>query len=89
MASGKEADSTKSTTFRLLWGSLHFGGRRGRPATGNPTKIEDLRNGFRKRSGLCEIDNFAAFVGFPSFRRPPATGNPENPGGLRTLWGVI
>ena len=45
MASGKGADSTKSTTFGLVWGSLHFGGRRGRPATGNPRKIKEVRNG--------------------------------------------
>ena len=30
MASGKGADSTKSTTFGLLWSSLHFGGPRSR-----------------------------------------------------------
>ena len=53
MASGKGADSTKSTNFGLLWGSLHRG----------------LGNGFRKRSGLYKIDNFWAFVGFPPFRR--------------------
>ena len=50
----ERADSTKSTTFVLLWGSLHFGGP---------------RNGFRKRSGLYKIDNFWAFVVFPPFRR--------------------
>ena len=43
----KGPDSTKSTNFRLLWGSLHFSG---------PKKLEiqeihrGVRNGFRKRS---------------------------------------
>ena len=46
-------------------GSPHFGNLRRRKSKnpGGPG------NGFRKRSEHCEMDDFAAFVGFPSFRR--------------------
>ena len=99
MASRKGADSTKSTNFGLLWCSLHFGGPRSRKARKSAGALEmasgkgadSAKSTFRRsqKPEICEIDNLAAFVRFPSFRRPPATGNPENPGCLRTLWGVI
>ena len=49
MASAKGADTTKSTTFGLLWGSLHFGGPRGRKSK---KSTRGLGNGFCKISGL-------------------------------------
>ena len=38
-------------------------------AAGNPETSRGPGNGFRKRTDYCEIDDFAAFVGFPSFRQ--------------------
>ena len=37
-------------------------------AAGNPENLRGPGNGFRKRSEHCEMDDFAAFVEFPSFR---------------------
>ena len=55
MASGKGADSTKSTNFWFLWGSPFF--RRSQKP-----EIQEIHrglgNGFRKRSGLCKINKF-------------------------------
>ena len=66
MASGKGADSTKSTNFGLLWCPLHEGGSQ-------KAEIQEIHrglgNGFRKGSGLYKINEFWAFVGFPLFRR--------------------
>ena len=77
MASGKGADSTKSTNFGLLWGSLHFSGPRSRKSR----KIHrSLGNGFRKRSGLYKINKFWA-CGVPSISAVPEAGNPANPQG--------
>ena len=67
MASGKGADSTKSTTSGFLWGSLHVGGPRSRKC----------RKFTGKRSGLYKIDNFWAFVVFPPFRRSQKQGMQE------------
>ena len=39
-------------------------------AAGNPEKPRGPGNGFRKRSEHCEMEDFAAFVGFHSFRQP-------------------
>ena len=61
MATGKGAGNAKSTILVLLLCSPHFGGFGNRKSIGN---------GYRKRSGCCKIDNFAAFVEFPPFRRP-------------------
>ena len=71
MASGKGAKIAKWTILLLLWCSPHFG-------SGNPENPRGPGNGFRKRSEYCEMDDFAAFVAFPSFRQLSAAGNPEN-----------
>ena len=73
MASGKGADSTKSTYFGLLWGFPPF--RRSQKP-----EIQEIHrglgNGLRKRSGLYKIDKFWPFVGFLPFI---SGGNPGNP----------
>ena len=46
-----------------------FCGVRQLSAAGNPENLKSPGNGFRKRSEHWEIDDFAAFVGFPSFRQ--------------------
>ena len=55
--------------------SAAFGGRKSR-------KSKEPGNGFRKRSEHWEMDDFAVFVGFPSFQQLSAAGNPENLRGL-------
>ena len=79
MASGKGANIAKWTILLLLWCSLRLGSFW---AAGNPENPRSPGNGFRKRSEHCEMDDFAAFVGFPSFRQLSAAGNLENPRSL-------
>ena len=82
MAYGKGANIAKWTILLLLWGS--FPSFRQLLAAGNPENPKGPGNSFRKRREHCEIDYFAAFVGFavfPSFRQLSAAGNPENPKG--------
>ena len=68
MASGKGANIAKWTILLLLWGSAHFG----TSTAGNPENPGGLGNGYRKRSEHCEMDDFAAFLVFRSFRQPSA-----------------
>ena len=76
MASAKGAGSTKPTTLELLWCSFPSFRRFQKP------EIQQIRrclgNGFRKRSGLYNISNFSAFMGFPSISAVPEAGNPAN-----------
>ena len=70
MASGKRANIAKWTILLLLWGSLRFG----------PSAALNQENPRRPGNGFqhCEMDDFAAFVRFPSFRQLSAAGTPEN-----------
>ena len=94
MASGKGAKIAKWTILLLLWGSPHFGSYRAQEiqkthgalemASGKGANIAKwtillfISAASRKSKRHCEKDDFAAFVGFPSFRQLSATGNPEN-----------
>ena len=67
MASGKGADSTKSTSFGLLWGSLHFGGPRSRKSRKSTGALE-MASG--KGADSTKSTNFGLLWGsFPPFRR--------------------
>ena len=78
MVSGKGADSTKSTNFGLLWGSLHFGGPRSRKSSKSTGALEMAS---KKGADSTKSTNFVDFVGFPSISAVPEAGNPGNPQG--------
>ena len=67
IASAKGADSTKSTTFGLLWCSLHFSGP---TQAGNPANPKGPGNGLQNRQLL-------GFCGVPSISAVPEAGNPN------------
>ena len=69
MASGKGADSTKSTNFVLLWGSLHFGGPRSRKSRKFAGALE-MASG--KGADSTKSTNFVLLWGSLHFG-----GNPE------------
>ena len=75
MASGKGADSIKSTNFGLLWGSLHFGGPRSRKSSKSAGALE-MASG--KRADSTKSTNFGLLWGSLHFG-----DNPEIHRGLR------
>ena len=77
-----EIQQTQGLGNRKMERALRVPSFRRPPAAGNPENLVNLGNGSRKRnSGHCEIDKFAAFVGFPSLGWAPA---PEIQGALET-----
>ena len=62
MASGKGADSTKSTTFGLLWGSLHFGC----PRAGNPGNPQGPWKWLPEKERTVQNRQILGFSGVPS-----------------------
>ena len=64
MASGKGANSTKSTNFKLLWGSLHIGYRRSRKST----RALEMASG--KGADSTKSTNFGLLWGFLYFGGP-------------------
>ena len=60
--------------FCCFWGSPHFGSFRRQ-------EIQKIQGALEMASEHWEMDDFAAFVVFPSFRQLSAAGNPENPRG--------
>ena len=74
MTSGKGADSTKSTTFGLLWGSLHFGC----PRAGNP---QGSWKWLPEKERTVQNRQILGFSGVPSISAVPEAGNPGNPQG--------
>ena len=77
MASGKGADSTKSTNFGLLWGSLHFGC----PRAGNPKNPQGPWKWLPEKERTLQNRQNLGFSGVPSFSAVPEAGNPGNPPG--------
>ena len=67
MASGKGADSTKSTTFGLLWGSLHFGG----PEAGNPGNPQGPWKWLPEKERTLQNRQLLGFCGVPSISAVP------------------
>ena len=99
MASGKGADSTKSTNFWFLWGSPFFGGPRSRKSRKSTGALE-MASG--KGADCAKSTNFGLLWGSLHFGCPRA-GNPGNPQGpwkwlpekertvqnRRLLWGSL
>ena len=70
--------STKSTTFELLWCSLHFGGHRSRKSSKSEGALE-MASAQKERA--LQNRQLLGFCGVPSISAVPEAGNPANPKG--------
>ena len=84
MASGKGADSTKSTNFGLLWGSLHFGGPRSRKSSKSTGALE-MASG--KGAGSIKSTNFGLLCGSLHFGGPRSRKSSKSTGALEMASG--